>query len=53
MKCPKCNVELSKGNTTKELDGTEYTIFRCPRCKKKFTDIKIPPDTIIGDKISS
>ncbi len=53
MKCPKCNVELSKGKTTKKPDGTEYTVFRCLRCKKKFTDIKIPNQLLFGDEPAS
>jgi len=40
--CPKCNSKLNRGKTVKETDGTEYTEFVCPQCKKRYADIKIP-----------
>lgn len=40
--CPKCNTELIKGKVHKERDGTEYSELRCPKCRRKYADIKIP-----------
>jgi uncharacterized ferredoxin-like protein len=40
--CPKCGAELIKGKTIKEKDGTEYFELKCPKCKEKYMDLKIP-----------
>lgn len=42
MNCPKCNVELIEKRRGRQKDGTEYIEFRCPKCKGKFADLKIP-----------
>lgn len=42
MNRPECNEELIKGEPRKERDGREYTEFRCPKCRRKYRDIKIP-----------
>ena len=42
MKYPKCNTELIQGKTNKQKDGTEYFELKCPNCKNRFMDIKIP-----------
>lgn len=42
MNCPKCNVELVEKKRGKQRDGTGYIEFRCPRCKGRFADLRIP-----------
>jgi DNA-directed RNA polymerase subunit RPC12/RpoP len=48
MQCPKCGVDLVKGKTRKESDGTEGTEYKCPKCKRKFLDMKVPKDIFFG-----
>jgi len=48
-KCPDCGAELLKGKTVKEPDGTEYSELICPKCKKRYADIKIPHDVFFED----
>lgn len=42
MKCPRCGSELIAGKVHKKGDGTEYFELRCPKCKSRFMDLKIP-----------
>ena len=48
MKCPKCEIELDKGEVQKEKDGTEYFELKCPKCKNRFMDLKIPYSALAG-----
>jgi DNA-directed RNA polymerase subunit RPC12/RpoP len=48
MQCPKCGVDLVKGKTRKESNGTEGTEYKCPKCKRKFLDMKVPKDIFFG-----
>jgi transposase-like protein len=45
MNCPKCDVELIKVKEGKQRDGTKFIEFRCPECRKRFMDLKIPYST--------
>lgn len=42
MNCPVCGVVLVEKKKGRQKDGTEYIEFRCPKCKGKFADLKIP-----------
>lgn len=47
MNCPKCDIKLIEGATTREPDGTEY---RCLKCKSRFGDLKIPYDALLSQE---
>ncbi len=45
MKCPTCNrAKLVIKKVEIERDGSEYSEFKCPKCKKLFMDVKIFTD---------
>ncbi len=46
MKCPKCNIELKCGKVKRQKDGTEYCECKCPECRGRFMDIKIPKSVL-------
>ena len=50
MKCPRCNVELVKGEKYTELNGTEATPYTCPQCEETYMDVKIPYSELFGSK---
>ncbi|GEM_PF-1328606 len=45
MDCPRCGVGLVEKKRGRRKDGTEFIEFKCPKCKGKFADLKIPYST--------
>jgi len=42
MKCPTCSrARLVIKKVEIELDGSEFCEFKCPKCRKRFMDVKI------------
>lgn len=46
VNCPRCDVGLVEKKRGRQRDGTEFIEFRCPKCKERFMDLKIPYDVL-------